>query len=264
MLEPAPVTAPTALITGATAGIGAAFVRRYAQDGYDLVLVARDVPRLEAQAADLRRRFGGAVEVLAADLTDRAQVRRVEERLADRSRPVDVLVNNAGYGLNHRFVGGDLDAEERLFDVLARAVLRLSGAAVPGMVARGRGDIITVSSVAGFAPLGTYSAAKAYATAFTQGLAAELEGTGVRALALCPGYVRTELHERAGINVSMIPERLWLDADDLVAACLADLADGKSISVPGAAYKAASVATRLVPRDALRRASRRINGRRGR
>ena len=148
MLEPPPVTAPTALITGATAGIGAAFVRRYAQDGYDLVLVARDVPRLELQAEDLRRRFGGQVEVLGADLSDREQVRRVEERLADRSRPVEVLVNNAGYGLNHRFVGGDLDAEEQMFDVLARAVLRLSGAAVPGMVARGRGAVITVSSVA--------------------------------------------------------------------------------------------------------------------
>jgi len=264
MLEPPPVTAPTALITGATAGIGAAFVRRYAQDGYDLVLVARDVPRLELQAEDLRRRFGGQVEVLGADLSDREQLRRVEGRLADRSRPVDVLVNNAGYGLNHRFVGGDLDAEEQMFDVLARAVLRLSGAAVPGMVARGRGAVITVSSVASFAPLGTYSAAKAYATTFTQGLAGELAGTGVRALALCPGYVRTELHRRAGMDVSMIPDRLWLDADELVDACLRDLADGKSISVPGAAYKAISAVTRLVPREALRRAGQRVNGRRGR
>jgi uncharacterized protein len=238
---------PTALVTGATAGIGNAFARALAARGTGLVLVARDAERLEGVAADLRERHGVEVEVLVADLTDRGQLERVAERLRDAARPVDLLVNNAGFALKQWFVGGDVTAEERLLDVLVRAVLVLSAAATPGMVERRRGAVVTVSSVAGFLPSGTYSAAKAWATTFTQSLAAELTGTGVTATALCPGYVHTEFHGRAGIRMNRLPEVVWLDADDLVAQCLRDVDRGRSVSIPGLQYRLAVLAMRHLP-----------------
>lgn len=252
----------TALVTGATAGIGNAFARRLATDGHDVVVVARDGERLERVAADIRARGVGA-EVLVADLADRDQLLTVEQRLADPERPVDLLVNNAGYTVNQSFVHGDVDAEELMLDVLVRAVLRLSHAAAGPMVERRRGAIVNVSSVASFLPFGTYSAAKSWVTAFSQGLANEVEESGVRVMALCPGFVHTEFHERAGIDLSGSREWMWLDADRLVADAMADLARGKVISVPGRQYKALAAGTHLVPRDAVRRlekARRRVLG----
>jgi hypothetical protein len=241
----------TALVTGATAGIGNAFARALAARGTDLVLVARDAARLGSVAEQLKTRYGVDVEVIAADLSDREELERVAVRLRDGSRPVDMLVSNAGFGLKQRFVGGDLRAEEQLLDVLVRAVLVLTHAAVPGMVARGRGAVVTVSSVAGFMPAGTYSAAKAWATTFTASLAGELVGTGVTATALCPGYVRTEFHQRAEIRMERLPGFVWLDADQLVAACLADVTRGRSVSVPSPLYKGAVVALRHLPLRAV-------------
>ncbi len=178
---------PTALVTGATAGIGLAYARRLAQDGYDLVLVARDAERLARTAADLEHRFGGGVEVLAADLSTRSGCGRVEHRLAEPSLPVDLLVNNAGFSPHQRFATGDLEREQAALDVMVTAVVRLTRAALSGMVARGSGAIINVSSVAGWMPSGTYGAAKSYVIAFTEGLAAELDGSGVRALVALSG-----------------------------------------------------------------------------
>jgi uncharacterized protein len=241
----------TALVTGATAGIGNAFARALAARGADLVLVARDADRLGSVAEQLRAGHGVEVEVLAADLADREQLERVAVRLRDPDRPVDLLVSNAGFGLRQRFASGDLATEERLLDVLVRAVLVLTHAAVPGMVARERGVIVTVSSVAGFMPAGTYSAAKAWATTFTTSLAGELTGTGVTATALCPGYVRTEFHGRAGIRMERLPEFVWLDADRLVAACLADVARGRSLSIPGLQYKLGVIGLRHLPLRAV-------------
>lgn len=241
----------TALVTGATAGIGNAFARALAARGADLVLVARDADRLGSVAEQLRAGHGVEVEVLAADLADREQLERVAVRLRDPHRPVDLLVSNAGFGLRQRFASGDLATEERLLDVLVRAVLVLTHAAVPGMVARGRGAIVTVSSVAGFMPAGTYSAAKAWATTFTTSLAGELAGTGVTATALCPGYVRTEFHGRAGIRMERLPEFVWLDADRLVAACLADVARGRSLSIPALQYKLGVIGLRHLPLRAV-------------
>lgn len=237
----------TALVTGATSGIGNAFARRFAADGHRLVLVSRDGVRLEEVARGLRERHGVEVETIPADLCDREQMERVAGRLRDGTRPVDILVNNAGFGLAAPFLLGPLSDEERMLDVLVRAVLVLTRAAAPGMVARRRGNIVTVSSVAGFLPGGTYSAAKAWATSFTTSLAGQLSGTGVTATALCPGFVRSEFQQRAKIDVSYLPGWAWLDADRLVAGCMADVRRGRAVSVPSLRYKAAAFFFRHIP-----------------
>ena len=250
---PSPTSTPsgprirTALVTGATAGIGNAFARALAARGTDLVLVARDAARLGAVGEQLRADHGIEVEVIAADLAEREELERVAVRLRDEQRPFDMLVSNAGFGHKQRFAGGDLRAEEQLLDVLVRAVLVLTHAALPGMVTRGRGGVVTVSSVAGYMPAGTYSAAKAWATTFTMSLAGELAGTGVTATALCPGYVHTEFHGRADIRMGRLPEFVWLDADQLATACLADVERGKSLSIPSVQYKLAVAAMRHLP-----------------
>lgn len=246
---------PTALVTGATSGIGLAFARRLAEDGRDLVLVARDEARLADVAGELAAQHGVATEVLPADLADRQQLQRVADRLTDDGRPVDLLVNNAGFGLNASFARSAVADQERLLDVLCRAVLVLTHAAVPGMRARGHGAVVNVSSIAGFTAMGTYSAAKAWVTTFTEAVAVELTGTGVTATALCPGFVRTEMHERSGQDMSAFPDAAWLDADDLVAACLRDVRRGKVISVPSLRYATLSTLLRAAPRPLVRAAS---------
>ncbi|MGZ4589685.1 MAG: SDR family NAD(P)-dependent oxidoreductase [Actinomycetes bacterium] len=254
----------TALITGPTAGIGNAFARRLASDGHDLVLVARDAVRLAELASQLRATYGIEVEVLVADLVDEKACRSVEQRLAEGA-PIDLLVNNAGFSIHRRFVTGDIDEEERMLRLLVRAVLRLTRAAVPGMLERGHGAVINVSSVAGFVPQGTYSAAKAWVTSFSQGLAGDLAGTGVRVMALCPGFTHTEFHQRAGHDMSSTPDWLWLEADDVVDTALRDLRRGAPVSVPGVQYKAIVGLSRHAPIRTLNRVARRVRGtRRGR
>jgi len=237
----------TALVTGATAGLGRAFVERLARDGHDLVLIARDEGRMNEQAADLRPRFDVDVEVLSADLGDLDACRRVEARLADGERPIDLLVNNAGYSLNAPFLANDVEAEQQFLDVMVRAVMRLTHAAAGAMAARGRGGIINVSSVAGFSARGTYSAHKAWVTTFSQAIAQQVRADGVQVMALCPGYVHTEFHDRAGIDVTQLPEVLWLDADDVVDAALRDLRRGRDVSVPDARYKTLVALGRHLP-----------------
>ncbi len=253
---------PTALVTGAGAGIGRAFVRALAADGHDLVLVARDGDRLERVASEVRGACGVAVEVLPADLADLGDLARVAARLAEPERPVDLLVNNAGFGLAGSFLSEDVTDSGRMLDVMCRAVLVLSHAAARSMRERGRGALVTVSSVACWTTMGVYAATKAFATTFTEALAVELRGSGVTATALCPGFVRTEFHERAGMDATGIPRAAWLDADDLVAACLADVRAGRVLSVPTRRYRVAAAVLRAAPRALVRAASGGFAGRR--
>jgi uncharacterized protein len=249
----------TALVTGATSGIGHAFCRELAERGNNLVIVARHRARLENVSDELRARHSVNVEILAADLSKRTQLRRVADRVADRDRPIDLLVNNAGFTTRKSLLKGDLADEEAMLDVLCRAVLVLSHAGALSMRERGRGHIINVSSVAGFVPTSTYGAAKAWVTAFTETLAHELAGSGVSATALCPGYTRTEFHERADIDVSRLPKPMWLEADGLVRDCLDDVRAGKVISVPGVQYKVIAGVAQIMPNTLLRALSGRVN-----
>lgn len=239
----------TALITGATSGIGLTFARTLARRGHDIVLVARDRERLDLVAAELRG-HRVQVEVIAADLADRSQLAVVEDYI--RAHAVEILVNNAGFGVPQRFSTGDLDAEQQMLDVLVTAVMRLTHAALPGMVARGSGAVLNVSSVAGWITGGTYSASKAWVTVFSESLSIELAGTGVHVTAVCPGFTHTEFHQRASMEMDALPEWMWLDTQEVVDRALADVRKGRPVSVAGAQYKALSLAAQYLPRPLVR------------
>lgn len=251
----------TAVVTGGTSGIGAAFARELAARGWDLVLVARDEERLEAMRAELSA-GGRAVEVLPADLSRREDVDRVAARIEDAARPVDMLVNNAGFSVHTALSSTDVAAHDRAIDVMVRAVLVLGGAAARAMRPRGRGAILNVSSTAGFITMGAYSAIKAWVTSYSEGLAVELRGSGVTVTALCPGWVHTEFHARAGIPESSIPNSLWLDAEPLVRTALDDAERGRVISIPSVRYGVLIWFARHLPRRTIRAISGRISSRR--
>jgi uncharacterized protein len=238
---------PTAVVTGPTAGIGLSFARQLAASGHDLVLVSRTRERLEKLAAELEEQHGVRVEVIVADLGDRQQLAPVEARLADRSRPVDLLVNNAGLGLKHPFLDNSTEEEQRLLDVLVTAVLRLTHAALGPMVERGSGAVVNVSSVAGYLPRGTYSAAKAYVTSLSEWADLTYRDRGVRVMALLPGFTKTEFHARMDVSRDSAPRWLWLDADRLVADALRDLERGRRVSIPSRRYKALAVLMKYTP-----------------
>ncbi|WP_248963968.1 SDR family NAD(P)-dependent oxidoreductase [Sphaerisporangium perillae] len=243
---------PTALITGATAGIGAAFARRLAADGFSLVLVARDEKRLAATAATLHRRYGVACETLPADLSVDKGVSAVEDRLREG---VDLLVNNAGFGRSAAALEVPVADEVTMLRVHCEAVLRLTMAALPAIRARGRGGVINVASVAAFFAHGTYSASKAWVVNFSESLATQIPERRVRVMALCPGFVRTEFHDRASIDTSAIPGFLWLSADRVVDAAMRDFARGLPVSVPDPRYKMIVAVARYVPRGVVARVS---------
>lgn len=248
----------TALITGGTSGIGNTFAHQMAARGDDLVLVARDTARLEKVADELRTTHGVHVEVMTADLAVRDDVLRVAGRLEDPARPIDILVNNAGFGL-HSSLLDNLELHERALDVMCLAVLVLGGAAGRSMKARGKGQIINVSSTAGLIYTGNYSAVKSWCTSYSQGLYNELRGTGVSVTALLPGWVRTEFHERAGINAGKLPGIVWIDADVLVAECLADADKGKAVSIPTWRWKVAGAIAPRIPQGVVRWFSRQLS-----
>jgi len=240
----------TALVTGATSGIGRAFAEVLAHRGMDLGISGRDLARLEHVAQDLREEAGANVEILVADLSDRAQVDSVAQRASGAD--IALVVNNAGYGLAAPFVVGELAQEQQLLDVLVTAVMRISHAALPGLVERDFGGIINVSSVAGWLSSGTYSAAKSYVTTFSESLAMQLRDSGAHVMALCPGFTRTEFQQRAGMNTDTIPELMWLDAHDVVQVALTDFAAAKPVSVPGVQYKTLGLVAQYLPRPLVR------------
>lgn len=242
----------TALVTGASAGIGRAFAERLAREGHDVVLVARDRARLERLATELHSRHGTAAEVLVADLADREQTEEVCRRLADPERPVEVLVNNAGFGLHRPFLDNDVAQEEAALDVMVRAVMLTCHAAGRAMRERGHGTIVNISSVASFMANGTYAAEKSFVTVFSEALAGQLRGTGVTVTAVCPGLTRSEFHQRARMTLPGVPRGMWLEAAEVAQQGLADAAAGKVVSVPGPQWKAASLLVRALPRPLVR------------
>ncbi len=241
----------TAMVTGASSGIGAAFARTLAAEGTDLVVVARDAARLDELAVELHDAHGVRVEVLAADLSSPVSRAAVEKRLADADAPVDLLVNNAGFGTAGHFVDLPVAREEQQVQLNVVAVLRLTSVALAGMVARGRGNVVNVASIAAFLPApdsATYAATKAFVCSFTESLHDELHGTGVCATASVPGFTRTEFQARADwAEQDHVPEFAWLDPLDVARASLDGAAAGRARVVPGAGYKALVGTAQVIP-----------------
>ncbi|MEI3845602.1 MULTISPECIES: SDR family NAD(P)-dependent oxidoreductase [unclassified Microbacterium] len=249
---------PTALITGASAGLGAEFARQLAARGSDLVLVARSRDDLDAVAAPLRERYGVVVEVLPADLSVPRELARVERRLANAGRPVGLLVNNAGFGLPLQFADNDIADEVRHLRVHVEASMRLMHAALGVMRGRG-GRIVNVASVAGFISRSTYSACKGWLIGFSRWANAEYAEDRVSVTAVCPGFTHTSFHERMGLALGHegVPRAMWLDARDVVREGLRDAARGRAVSIPSLRYKAIVALTRVLPASVTARVARR-------
>ncbi|MEW1813147.1 SDR family oxidoreductase [Pseudarthrobacter phenanthrenivorans] len=237
----------TALITGASAGLGHEFARQLAARGHDVVLVARNAARLAETAEDLRRRYGITAEVLPADLTDEDDVAAVVERLEDSARPVGILVNNAGIGLLHNFDENQASDEKKHLRLHAETSMVLTHAALKGMLERGDGRIINVASVAAFLPRGTYSAAKAWLVSFSRWANLAYRNRGIKVTAVCPGFTHTEFHDRMGMDKSVAPSWTWLRADRVVREGLADNERGKAVSIPSKRYKAVVAVAKVAP-----------------
>lgn len=239
-----------ALVTGATAGIGESFTRLLAKQGYNIALVARDEVRLHERADSLREKFGVQTFVLVADLATDAGCKAVEDYIA--AYEIEVLINNAGFGIKHPFTASTLIAEQELLDVLVRTPMRLMHVILPGMKERNSGVIINVSSVASFIAGGTYSAAKSYLTVLSESLNTELASSGVKISALCPGFTRTEFHQRGRMKMKGLPSFMWLDSDVLVAQSWKDALANKPVSIPGWQYKLLIGVISSVPRKFVR------------
>jgi short-subunit dehydrogenase len=245
---------PLALVTGASAGIGAVYARRLAGEGYDLVLVARRRERLETLAAELQSRFGGRAEVLPADLTLDADLKAVEGRIASAEN-LEFLLNNAGFGAGGRFWEKPVETQDSMHRLHVLATVRLTHAALKRMTARGRGAVVNVSSVASFicrAGTTSYHSTKLWMNGFSEGLYLDLKSarSPVRVQALCPGYTVTEFHDVMGFNRRRVPRSWWLSAEEVVDASLAGLRRGDLFVVPGWRYKLLVMLLRLMPRSA--------------
>lgn len=246
---------PTALVTGASSGLGECFARQLAADGHDLVLVARNQAALERLALELEAAHGTTAEVLVADLGDRAQLQRVVARITD-GRPVDTLVNNAGFGFYGPVTTHRPEQELGMVDVDVAAVVALTHAALSGMVPRRSGRILNVASVAAFAATpesATYSAAKAFVLMFTEAVHDEVAASGVHVSVLCPGFTRTRFQANAGIEAKGLPGFVWSEADAVVRAGLEALGRNQAVCVPGMVNKLAALSPRLATRPLTRR-----------
>ena len=240
-----------ALVTGATAGIGESFTRLLAAQGFNLVLVARDEARLHERAQGLKNKFGAESVVIVADLATESGCAKVEEFI--KSNEIEVLINNAGFGINKAFTMSDLAKEEEVLKVLVRTPMRLMHVAIPGMKERNSGTVINVSSVASFIAGGAYSASKAYLTVLSESLHTELASTKINVSALCPGFTRTEFHQRGRMSMKGLPNFMWLDPDVVVATSWNETLKGKAISIPGWQYKVLIFVMTTLPRSIVRK-----------
>ena len=240
-----------ALVTGATAGIGESFTRLLAENNYNVVLVARDLPRLQERAQGLEAKYQVQTHCIQADLSTDAGCSEVERYIANNR--IDVLINNAGFGINKAFTVSELEEEQKLLDVLVRTPMRLMHVALPLMKQRDRGVVINVSSVAGFIAGGTYSASKSYLTVLTESMHTELAGTNVKISALCPGFTRTEFHQRGRMSMKGLPSFMWLNSDELVAQAWRDALKGEAISIPGWQYRLLVFVIQRLPRSIVRK-----------
>ena len=240
-----------ALVTGATAGIGESFSRLLASHNYNIVLVARDLARLEERAKNLEEKYGIQAQVIQADLATDEGCMKIEKYIAENH--IDVLINNAGFGTNKAFTMSSLEIEQQLLDVLVRTPMRLMHVALPLMKERNNGIIINVSSVAGYIAGGTYSASKSYLTVLSESLNTELSATNVKVSALCPGFTRTEFHQRGKMSMKGLPNFMWLNADRLVEQSWKDALKGEAVSVPGWQYRVLVFVIQAVPRSLVRK-----------
>jgi short-subunit dehydrogenase len=240
-----------ALVTGATAGIGESFSRLLAANRYNIVLVARDLPRLQERAKALEEKFGVKTHVIQADLATDEGCLKVEQYISENQ--IDVLINNAGFGTNKAFTMSTLEIEQQLLDVLVRTPMRLMHVALPLMKQRNNGVVINVSSVAGYIAGGTYSASKSYLTVLSESLHTELAGTNVKVSALCPGFTRTEFHQRGKMSMKGLPNFMWLSSDYLVEQSWKDAMKGGAVSVPGWQYKLLLFIVNAIPRSIVRK-----------
>jgi short-subunit dehydrogenase len=229
-----PLSKGTALITGASSGIGAVYADRLARRGFDLILVARDHARLEALATRLSTATGRHVDTIAADLTDKADLRRIEARLRTDSS-ISALVNNAGIGATKSLLDSDIEELETMIDLNVTALTRLTSAVIPSLIARGNGIIINISSIVAVAPEilnGTYAASKSYVLTFTQSLNHELASKGIQVQAVLPGATSTDFWSKAGVPVQHLPTEIVMPADEMVDAALAGFDEGELVTIP--------------------------------
>ncbi|MBC7299294.1 MAG: SDR family NAD(P)-dependent oxidoreductase [Demequina sp.] len=251
----------TALITGASSGLGEEFAWTLAAAGRDVVLVARSRDRLSETADLLAGATGVNAEILVADLSTAEGTQAVADRLADPDRPIDLLVNNAGHGLRAGFLETTVEEEVAALDVMVRAVLILSHAAARAMTARGHGAILNVSSIASWLGSGSYAAHKAWVTSFTEGLAGQLKGTGVSATAVLPGLTHTEFHERADDDAyDELPEMAWLEPEHVVRSALAGVRRKQVLVTPSLRYGTMTGVVRVLPRTWVRAITSRRRG----
>ncbi|OFS68092.1 MULTISPECIES: SDR family oxidoreductase [Trueperella] len=258
MTHPTSLVRGRALITGGSSGLGLEFARQLAARGLDLVLVARDAERL-ARAAQELRGSGVSVETLPADLSDDDGVAAVAQRLGSLQSPVDVFVNNAGAGLYAKMATADASELVAGAELMGITPMVLGGAAAAAMKERGRGVIINTSSMSGAAPMGAYSAIKAFVRVWSDSLAIEVAPFGVQVVTFIPGWVRTEFHARTGVSTSSIPDFLWLDAQRVVAECLADADRGRTSSTPSKRFKLIGFLAKHAPAGAVAVAVKKLN-----
>ena len=239
-----------ALVTGASSGIGWHFANLLSKEGYDLVITSRDFDRLNHIATEFKDKYQNQIEVIAADLTTENGIQQIEDRL--RSGDIDVLINNAGYGLNKPFSSSELVDEIKILKILCEAPMRLAHSVLPSMIKNNVGIIINVSSVAAWITGGHYSAMKSYLMVLSESLHTELADTAIKVTSLAPGFTHTEFHQRGKMKMDSLPKFMWLHADNVVITAWNDAKAGKAISIPGRQYKAIYLLTRFAPRNLVR------------